>query len=179
MERNKRAFIRDKIIYSGDYAIDIGTGSVKHNQFERFYFRPHVDFGNILCIDACEKNIRQRAVKYENKPHIKHLCANVVGIDFKIEPDLITAFHVVEHLSLTELSELLRKLTSITKQQILIETPDQFEDGIGTAMHEGNEFQKHKSLVDEKYLMNYGFKKVYQYTQQSSTFSNSGYLWTP
>lgn len=164
--------------------VDIGVGSVNHSQFEELYLFTKYKYDKVVGIDAFQKNVDERNNLYANNEDYKNngefsfVCCDALDFDYEAEkPDVITLFHVIEHLDVESAKKLLLKLRDVsTVKLIIVETPDEFEDGSGQAKIENNEYQRHKSLIDEGFMLKLGFTKYYGYTQHMSHFHNSIYI---
>lgn len=158
--------------------VDVGVGSINHTQFEELYVDTKDKFSKVIGIDAFEKNITDRKAKYVGDSRYKFFSSDALDYDFSAEkPDLVTLFHVAEHLSLEDLSKLIKKIQSVDSvKMILLETPNEFEDGSGVANLEGNKYQNHKSLINLAFLSKFGFDRLFSYQQYNSTFNNTIYI---
>lgn len=173
-KQDRMSTIRKTLIDTGRLAIDIGCGGVGHTIFDTLYRKS--GFQRVIGIDAFGPNIVARQEQYRDYPKFSFVHAKAEEYEYPQGTDLVTLFHVAEHLSVIALEHLLKTLIASGPSQIFIETPDQFEDGSEVAAKQQNEFQRHKSLVTEEWLSQFKFRKVYTYHQGDSYF-NSGYVW--
>lgn len=164
--------------------IDIGVGSLNHSQFEELYLDTSYKYEKVIGIDAFQRNVDERNNLYKNNNNYgksceySFVCSDCLDFDYESEkPDVISLFHVIEHLDEGSAKKLLLKLRDVsTVKLIIVETPNEFEDGSGQAKLEGNEYQRHKSLIDESFMLKLGFTKYYGYQQHLSHFHNSVYI---
>jgi len=156
-------------------ALDIGCGGLKNTIHEVLY--GELPFDDILVVDTHEPNIQERADFYKEDSRYTFMHADAMKVNLDSTYDLITLIHVIEHLDADNAVVLLRKLNAACTGIVLVETPDQFEDGERTAAEEHNPHQRHRFLADEEFMSSNGYRKVFSY-RQNQWFTNSVYAYT-
>jgi hypothetical protein len=82
---------------------------------------------------------------------------------------------VIEHLSFEDAEKTIDYLWSLCDGQMIVETPNEYEDGEAYVAESQNNYQRHLSLIDKKFMKSKGFNRIFIYFQPSG-FSNSIYL---
>lgn len=152
---------------SGNLWVDLGTGPAESTAFDDLYNLS--DFNQVICID-----INPEVKKRPALPNVTIFSEDLRTFDIP-ECSLVTGLHVIEHLEETFAKKLLKRLKRITSK-VIIETPDQFEDGLSEVRRSNNPYQKHHFLADADFMSRLSFKRVAWY-RQNSLFTNGIYLW--
>jgi len=159
-------------------ALDIGIGTLKSTIHDQMYEKS--SFDKIYVMDAFEDNINARKENKNKYPESKYNFIHSAIEDFNFDNnqniDFISLIHVIEHIPLEKIPLVILKLIALKPKVIVIETPDQFEDGCSVVKEQDNIWQAHHCLVNEEVLGPIGFEKVLTY-QQNELYSNSIYLW--
>lgn len=127
-------------------------------------------------IDANGPNIEERKRKYDKDERYVFCCRDVLEYNFTECYDLITLMHVIEHFEENKAIELLNRVKDKCNGLILVETPDQFENGLAVVATEQNPFQEHHFLASEAFMKDNGFNRLFTY-RQNRLFTNSFYIW--
>tara|TARA_R110000803_G_C11984313_1_gene321132 strand:+ start:2235 stop:2777 length:543 start_codon:yes stop_codon:yes gene_type:complete len=154
--------------------LDIGPGGLKNTIHEQMF--NDVEFEEMLVIDIHQPNILERKQKYIDDSRYTFINEDAFKYKFNKKYDTITIIHVIEHFEEKKAIKLLNKLKKICTGKILLETPDQFEDGAQVVAEEENIHQEHLFLADEKFMNENGFTRIFSY-QQNHLYSNSFYSW--
>jgi len=156
--------------------LDVGCGGIKQETFDIISATGNYNY--VLGVDACEQSIKERLEWKENqtnKERFEFICAEIQKIKFDRTFDVVFLSHVIEHLSFEDADKTIDYLLSLTNYQMIIETPNEFEDGEVYVRESQNGFQRHLSLIDGKYLKTKGFKAIHTYFQPSG-YSNTIYM---
>lgn len=173
IERHKRVDELIKCsISTGKLAYDIGSGGMKNKIFEEFY--EHKEFVEVIGIDIYEDNAKERNEFYKHSNCIKFVCCDATKYQFA-EADLVTMFHSAEHMNEKAFKELIERLKKTTRQ-IIVETPDEYEDGNAVVVEENNPHQRHAFLVTKEIMISLGFEHLFTYAQ-NHLFNNSVYIY--
>jgi len=170
----KRKKLLDSVIISEGTVLDIGCGGLKNTAFEKFLVPRR--FTKITGIDTYQPSVDERRARYQFNDRYEFICKDIRDMDLSNEYDLVTMFHVIEHFTEKEVTEVLQYVKKIARKQVLVETPDQFEDGLAVVQAENNPYQEHKCLITQSFMAKYGFIKIGSYIQTSG-FTNSIYLY--
>lgn len=133
-------------------------------------------FTKITGIDINQPSVDERRAWYQSDDRYEFICKDIRDMDLPGEYDLVTMFHIIEHLTEKQAAQVLQYLKTIARKQVLVESPDQFEDGLAVVQAENNPYQEHKCLITQSFMEQLGFIKIGSYVQ-SSGFTNSVYLY--
>jgi 2-polyprenyl-3-methyl-5-hydroxy-6-metoxy-1,4-benzoquinol methylase len=156
--------------------LDVGCGGIKHSTFDLVCATG--DYDLIVGVDAYKPSVDERktwASARADSSRFEFLHGEIQKMKFDRNFDVILLSHVIEHVMLKEADELLNYLWSICSKQMIVETPNEFEDGKYAVAQYRNPHQTHRCLVDEAFMANHGFTKIFTYFQESG-FSNSVYI---
>lgn len=132
----------------------------------------------IVGVDAHEGNIKERLAWVKKRPdsgRFRFIHGEIQTLKFNEKFDVILLSHVIEHLKLNNVENVLNYLWSICEKQMIVETPNEFEDGRSAVVQYANPYQKHQSLIDGVFMNNHGFTPKFTYYQDSG-FSNTVYI---
>lgn len=156
--------------------LDVGCGGIDQETFDIISATGNYDY--ILGVDACEQAIKERLAWKEKQPkkdRYNFVCSEIQKMKFDRTFDVVFLAHVIEHLSFEDADRTIDYLLSIANHQMIIETPNEYEDGEAYVKESHNNYQRHLSLIDAKYLRSKGFKVVHTYFQPSG-YSNTIYM---
>lgn len=174
--QSMRAEVINKSICRRGSILDVGCGGTRHTTFDLVCATGEYDL--IVGIDAHKPSIQERiawAKSRSDSERFKFIHSKAQDIKFDQQFEVILLSHVIEHLTLIGAHTLLDYLWTICSKQMVVETPNEFEDGRNAIAQYDNPHQEHKSLIDEAFMVSHGFKTIYTYSQDSG-FSNSIYL---
>ncbi|MDH4359059.1 MAG: class I SAM-dependent methyltransferase [Candidatus Berkelbacteria bacterium] len=175
IHRSKRVPLLIKNIKRCGTLLDVGCGGIEHTTFDLVCATGNYHL--IVGVDAHKRNIDERKIwAASRRDNSRYRFINTKAQDLRLDQtfDVIFLSHVLEHLTLNESKKLIDYLWKSCSEQMIIETPDQFESGRNAVNEYKNPYQKHKCLIDQKLMSGKGFKKIFTYFQESG-YSNSVY----
>lgn len=169
IERAERNRELDRLLIREGTALDVGTGGTMSMLF------PSRKFSKVVGISPYRPLIDVMRARHLDRPEWSFECIDVRDYILVEQFDLITMLHVVEHLSLPDLSAVLDRLVPACRKQFVIETPDQFDSNESAIQEDGDPYERHVSLVTGDFLAPWGFHPLVRYWQ-NERFSNTIYL---
>lgn len=175
VDRSQRIPLIIRNMHRSGTLLDVGCGGIKHTTFDEVCATG--DYDLIIGVDAHKRNIDERsawASSRQDSASFKFMHGRIQDIKFDRTFDVILLSHVIEHVTLEEAENILNYLWSICNKQMVVETPNEFEDGRSAVAEYKNPYQEHRCLVDHAFMARHGFTKIFAYFQESG-FSNSVY----
>lgn len=165
-ERLKRL---DNLLIKEGTALDVGSA----HTFPKLYHSR--SFKKAIAINPHQPLLTQIQGVYLERTEWEFLCIDIRDYKPVEDFDLITMFHVVEHLTLPDLTNVLDRLTSACRNQFVIETPEQFDSNKWSVKERNNPYELHRSLVTADFLSSWGFRPLFRYWM-NKWFSNAVYV---
>lgn len=152
-----------KVLLDEGTVLDVGCGGLNDTALEEF-LAPR-KFTRITGLDIHRPSVVERRAWYKSDDRYEFLCRDIRDMDLLGEFDLVTMFHVIEHLTETEAANVLEYIKTIARKLVLLETPDQFDNSLATVRAENNPHQRHKSLITQEFMNRHGFTKIGSYVE--------------
>lgn len=178
VDRSQRIPLIIKNMHRSGTLLDVGCGGMRQTTFDLVSATGQYEL--VVGVDAYEESINERkrwAAQRQDAKRFMFIHGEIQKMRFDRRFDVILLSHVMEHLSLAEAESVLGYLWSICDRQMILETPNEFEDGRNAVAEFGNPYQKHACLVDQSFMTRHEFVKLLTYFQESG-FSNSVYTRT-
>lgn len=175
VDRSQRIPLIIENIHRSGVLLDVGCGGLRLTTFDLVSATGNYEL--IIGVDAHKESIDQRiawAAARQDSARFHFIHGEIQNIKFDRTFDVILLSHVIEHLTLEDAQSTMNYLWSICNRQMIVETPNEFEDGRYAVAEYNNPYQRHRSLVDDAFMKRHGFTKVFSYFQESG-FSNSVY----
>lgn len=161
--------INDLLPVKGNTWVDLGCGDAEHTTLDRLLVGKNFD--KIIAIEAHKPAIESRP----EYPNVFYLNEDFSVYLYNEPVDLVTAIHVLEHINLEDVNKVLSHYKKLAKH-IVIETPNEFEDGSQEVKNSKNPYQEHKCLITEDFMKQLNFKLILSY-DKNHIYSNSIYEW--
>ncbi len=169
IQRKDRLKRLDELLIKEGTALDVGSA----HTFPKLYHSR--TFEKAIAINPHQPLLTQIQGVYPNRTEWQFLCIDIRDYEPTENFDLITMIHVVEHLTLPDLTKVLDRLTSVCRNQFVIETPEQFDSNEESAKKRNNPYELHQSLVTTDFLSSWSFRPLFRYWM-SEYFSNAVYV---
>jgi hypothetical protein len=147
--------------------IDLGSGGPQSQVFDELY---RVSTAHtIFCVDLWPELLERHPMDRVNLMVADMRQCRFNGID------LVTMIHSIEHLTEDEAHTILAQMQQTVKR-IVVETPDQFEDGSGAIEHSRNPYNKHLSHITSEFMEEFGFTRTAT-SHVGPNITNGIYVW--
>ena len=156
--------LRD-LICDGDSILDVGCGGMKQSTFDEVVLKG--SYKDIVGVDAHEQSILDRQTDRQTDRRTSFICGEIQNLIFDRRFDVVLLSHVIEHLTFKDADRVIDYLWSICDKQMIVDTPNEFEDGTPYVKESGNTYQHHHCLIDAAFMKRKGFKRVFKYFQPS------------
>ncbi len=131
---------------------DIGCGSIKDKWGAEHdvYTMCLADIPVVIGVDAWAKHVQQRNAVNVNPGHtfVHATFAEWNEMSGHHVPELIVAHHVLEHLSLDEMTQTVLQMEGWVSKAMIVGGPIGYTDNEAAVIASGNPYEEHKTALD-------------------------------